>query len=246
MAHKTYIRHTDGDLAVLFLHGFLGSPEHFEPLVKEIPEGIGIYNLLLAGHGKTVRDFGKASMQQWKQQVEDVMKELEQRYRKVIIVGHSMGTFFAMEQAVKRPELVESLLLLQTPLKIFVKPISVINTLKSFFSLFGEDEVGRAYRNAHSVKLNFKLWEYITWIPRYSELFRASAEHRKTVTRVTVPCYIFQSKRDEMVSLKSLQFVPEQENFHIHVLEQSAHFIYDVQEMKSIQECFCKLIKQRL
>ena len=44
MAHEEYIRHTDGDRVVLFIHGFLGSPEHFEKFIELVPKEYGIYN----------------------------------------------------------------------------------------------------------------------------------------------------------------------------------------------------------
>ena len=66
MKHTPYIRHTNSQKVVLCIHGFLGSPRHFDMFIPYIPEDIAVYNLLLPGHGGNVRAFGRASMKEWK------------------------------------------------------------------------------------------------------------------------------------------------------------------------------------
>ena len=104
MAHEAYIRDVSGaESVVLFIHGFLGSPEHFERFIALVPENISIYNILLKGHGGSVVDFGNASMQEWKRQISDIVDMLSKNYKKIYIAAHSMGTFFAMDAAIKYP-----------------------------------------------------------------------------------------------------------------------------------------------
>ena len=243
MAHKTYINKVSGARkAVLFIHGFLGSPEHFERFIMHVPNDISVYNILLEGHGGSVLDFGKASMQEWKKQVTEVTDELCANYEQIYIVAHSMGAFFAMEEAIKHSDKVIGLYLLQTPLKIAVKPTAAINTLRSFFDVFSNNAVAKAYKDAHSVKLNFRLWEYLFWIPRYLELFKESKKARTTILELDTQCLIFQSRRDELVSMKSLCFIPQKSNIQVKVLNNSAHFIYDCEEEKLLIDCFINMI----
>lgn len=241
MAHKTYIRHTDGDTAVLFIHGFLGSPEHFEKFIPWVPDDCAVYNILLKGHGGSVRDFADASMQEWKNQVDGVIGELAQKYKSIIIAAHSMGTFFAMDAAVKYPDKIKVLFLLGIPLKIAVKPEAVSNTFKSFFNLISEDDAGRAYKKSHSIRLTKRLWEYIGWLPRYRELFAESKRGRETILKVEVPCCIFQSANDELVSMESVKFIPEKPNISLFILQNSAHFIYSDGDFAQIKSEFGKL-----
>lgn len=244
MAHKTYIRHVEGaDTVVLCIHGFLGSPEHFERFIRSAPENVAVYNILLNGHGGSVRDFAKASMEGWKTQVDGVVKELAARYKNIIMIAHSMGTFFAMDAAVGYPDAVKALFLLQTPLKIGVKPTAAINTFKTLFDLFEDDEVGRAYKNAHSVKLNMRLWEYIGWIPRYLELFAEAKRGRSTILELDKPCYVFQSAKDELVSMRSVRFVPDKQNIHVSVLKNSAHFLYSEEDFSHMLDRFCSFLR---
>ena len=246
MAHETYIRHVqDADTVVLFVHGILGSPLQFERFMDLIPADVAVYNLLLYGHGGSVRDFSRASMEKWQAQVDGIVRELSARYPAVVIAAHSMGTFFAMDAAVQYPTAVKALLLLQSPLKIRVKPMAAVNSFRSVFDLFGDDEVGRAYKNSHSVKLTVRFWEYIGWIPRFLELFSEARRARTTIADLETPCYIFQSQKDEMVSMRSMRYIPKKPNIHIHVLQTSSHFIYSDTDTAHLRDAFEKIIEDR-
>ena len=246
MAHETYIRHASGgDTVVLCIHGFLGSPEHFERFTDLIPQDVAICNLLLDGHGGSVRDFARASMHGWQTQVDSACRSLAARYANILIVAHSMGTFFAMDAALRYPKAVKALFLLQSPLQISVKPMAAVNSFRSVFNLFGDDAVGRAYKRAHSVKLTVRLWEYIGWIPRCSELFAESRRARRTISELETPCYIFQSRKDEMVSMRSMRYIPEKPNIHSEVLQTSSHFIYSDTDTVHLRDAFEKWVKIR-
>ena len=243
MPHEIYIRHSVGNTAILFIHGIMGSPMHFERFIPQVPSEYGIYNILLDGHGGSVRDFSKASMEKWKKQVDEAACLLMKRYDKIFITAHSMGTFFAMDTAIKYPERVKGLLLLQIPLKITVTPAAVKYSLKALFGRIKEnDEFMQKYVNANSIDLNWHFWEYTGWIPRYRELFAEAKRARKTVTELDVPCAVFQSLRDELVSMKSVRFIPDKQNIHLNILERSTHFIYEQNDFTDIITTFCEMI----
>lgn len=243
--HKEYIRHIDGsDTAVLFIHGFMGSPRHFDKFVGMCKD-VSVYNLLLHGHGAGVTDFSKASMKMWKEQVSTVVNELCERYENILVVSHSMGTLFSIEEAVKHPGKIKKMMFLQTPLCIRVKSEATKNSLKTLFGkMDGDDEISRAYRLAHSIKLNLKLWQYIGWIPRYLELFDESKKMREVFFLVETPTYVFQSENDELVSPRSLKFIPDKPNIKLAILKNSAHFIYDKEDEKLMLDCFEKMLRE--
>lgn len=85
--------------AVLFVHGILGKPEFFGFLYPAVPEGFAVRSLLLKGHGGTARDFGRASMPEWKSQVHDAVVELKKEFGRLVIVA----TPWARSLLSKRP-----------------------------------------------------------------------------------------------------------------------------------------------
>ena len=71
MEHLEYIRIVDhADTAVLFIHGIVGTPNHFHAFIPLVPEHISVCNLLLDGHGGSVKDFSHTSMRKWVVQVD--------------------------------------------------------------------------------------------------------------------------------------------------------------------------------
>lgn len=115
--HQEYIHIVkEAKTAVLFVHGILGTPAHFEFLSHTLPKDISVYNMLLKGHGGSPKEFSKASMLKWRQQVDDAAKMLLSSHQRLIICAHSMGTLFGIQQAIKNPDI--SLFLMNPPLVI--------------------------------------------------------------------------------------------------------------------------------
>lgn len=54
-------------------------------------------------------------MTEWKQQVKNALEELSETNNKIIIVAHSMGTLFAIQEAIEKP--VDELFLLKCSVK---------------------------------------------------------------------------------------------------------------------------------
>lgn len=156
--HKEYKRIVNGtDTAVLFIHGILGTPNHFKDFIPLVPNEYSIHNLLLDGHGKGVKEFSHTSMKTWKNQVEVAVKDLLENHKQIIIVAHSMGTLFAIQQAYNKPDKIKSLFLLATPLKIGIKFKMFSNSMKLYFNKIKPDDVeGLAYQAACGIKQDKK------------------------------------------------------------------------------------------
>ena len=88
------------DRAVLFIHGLSATPYDLWPLAEYLSgQGIAVYAPLLTGHGTTVWEFGKTGWRDWAGQPEAMFAELKTRYKKVYIVGFSMGGDIAIHIA---------------------------------------------------------------------------------------------------------------------------------------------------
>ncbi len=171
---RRYIQ--NADTAALFIHGILGTPNHFRSLIPFVPSNWSIHNILLKGHGGSVKDFSDASMSKWKQQVHEALKFLMESHNKVIIVAHSMGTLFAIQEAVETQ--IAALFLLNTPLKIRITP-RLFKTAWKVFSgnIKPDDEWMLAAQSVYGIGRDMNILHYFGWIPRYLELF---SEIRKT------------------------------------------------------------------
>ena len=103
------------------MHGIAGSPDHFRtllPLEELIPADWSVYNVLMDGNGKGVKEFSRSYTKKWTTQVMGIFNDLCETHERVIIVGHSMGTLFAVQMALRRPEKVPFIFLIACPLRV--------------------------------------------------------------------------------------------------------------------------------
>lgn len=240
MKHRQMIREVPGSRqAVLLIHGILGTPDHFSFLLPLIPDDWSVYNILLDGHGKTVCDFSHTSMAKWKSQVSALLDDLLCRYDQVILVGHSMGTLFAIQEAVRRPQKIAHLFLLQVPLRPRLKPATACHAVLLPFGFIPKN-AEMMYADC-GVALDWRLWKYIGWVPRFLELFSECRATRRILAELTVPCQAFQSQRDELVSNRSAKDLLRHPHIRTIILPDSGHFGHTGTDLKLVKAEFSKL-----
>lgn len=233
--HQEYINDKKTDTVLLFIHGILGSPNHFKPLLQNIPRKYAIHNILLDGHGKSVADFSRTSMARWRKQVETKLQYLSQRYQNIIIIAHSMGTLLAIEFAVQYPK-VRALYLMNVPFAIHLRLRMIYDTYKILFEkIKATDFHTQKIKDAYSIEMSRKLYLYLRWIPRYLELFGEIYRVKKQYPNLLIPCKMFHSKKDELVSNRTFRRLKKNPNAELFVLRQSGHFYYHERDCKVLE-----------
>ena len=245
MEHKEYKRINPGArAAILFVHGIVGTPNHFADFVSLVPSDVSVCNILLDGHGGSVRDFSHTSMQKWEKQVRDAVDELMLSHTEVYIVAHSMGTFFAIDRAIEN-EAVKGLFLLAVPLVISPKPRMVSNLCKVYFDkIKPDDAVALAAKRCYGIAQDKNPFHYLGWLPRYLELFAKAKEMRRKIQLLQTWCVVYQSDKDEMVSRKSAQLLASNEKISVVGLPNSGHYYYAPDDFAFLLSEFEKFIGQ--
>lgn len=245
MQHLEQKRIIDGaKTAYLFIHGIVGTPNHFRMLVERLPENVSFHTLLLDGHGKSPRDFGKTSMHKWESQAALAVEELCRTHDAVYIVAHSMGTLFAVEQAIQHPK-VKQLFLLAVPITVGIKPRMVSTAAQLYLGRVRKDDLFTlAARDCCGIMLSKNPLPYLRWIPRFLELFRKIHDTRQILDQLQTPCIAFQSSLDELVSPRSIAYLKMHSSIQVEVLPESTHFYYAPDDQKQLLEAFDNLIKQ--
>ena len=243
MNHKEYVRLVPGaETAVLFLHGIVGTPRHFDerlPLVHLVPENCSVYNLLLPGHGGSVDAFSASTMEDWKRYVWKTFDKLASTHRHVILVGHSMGTLFAIQLAAEKGEKIPFLFLLASPICPKVGVSAVQHSVGLVFpNPYGDPKIHRAMSNSGSVTLTKKVWKYIPWIPNLLDLLTEARKTKQLLPKLQTKTIVFQSKFDELVSRRSESHLKQCPNVKITVLANSTHFYYTGPEIRIVQQAF--------
>lgn len=245
MNHEPYIRKVPGSKTVLLcIHGIVGTPRHFDFLMPCVPESWSVCNILLDGHGKTVKEFGETSMEKWKDQVHTLFSRLCLEYESVVIAAHSMGTLFSLELATLAPNKVRFLFLLNVPLFVHLRPVGIRNNLLAALGrIDAADPVQKATLAAAGLTLTPKLWQYLPWLPRYGELLKLIGESRSLLWMLEVPCYAFQSRKDELVRNRSAKLLLESGKCRVTELPHSGHYYYTQEDQKKITDRFRELCR---
>ncbi len=243
--HREFIRRVPGSkMAVLMIHGIVGTPNHFTPFLPLFPESWSVYNILLEGHGGSVRDFSAASMKKWKAQVFAALEEILANSDRVMILGHSMGCLFAVEAAVRYPGRVCQLFLLSIPLRLRI-PLSTVGATMRIACgrVRPQDTVAQTMCADGGVALETGFWKYIPWIPRFAELLVQMAATEKLLHALTVPVKAYHGLRDELVGEGSCDILQKRADIRAVKLPDSGHFTYGEQDLLCLKEDLGNLIR---
>lgn len=240
MAHTPFIREIPGShIVVLMIHGILGTPRHFDFLLSAVPENWSVYNILLDGHGGLVSDFSASSMKKWEHQTSTLVEKLIASYETLYIIGHSMGTLFAIDAALAHPEHVKGLLLLSPPLRVHPRLRVFRNALRVGLDLVREEDTAALLtKQAYSMEPDRHVWRYLGWIPRYLELFGKIRGTRRRLSMLKTPAYVFLCREDELVSVQSAKALAGCSSARVTYLPNSSHFAYTKEEASQIQQAF--------
>lgn len=233
--------------AVLFIHGICGSPRHFSdilPMVQAVPEAWSYQNLLLRGHGGSVGDFSRSTMKQWKAQVWESFRQLAAQHEQVAVVGHSMGTLFALQLAVEYRDRIPFLLLIASPIRPWVSLRGIGCCMRACFGKTRADHpVEMAIVQAGGIALTGKLWQYIPWIPNMIALLLEAGKTERLLPKLHTKALVFQSRQDEMVSGRSGEILQNCTCATVVTLDDATHFYYPEADAARIVSAFSEMLQ---
>ena len=217
--------------AVLFVHGINATPRFFDDLVSILPEDFSVHNLLLPGHGGTVKDFSRHGAEEWEAHVRSALNELRTVHERVYIVAHSLGTLLAIREAVRDDTHIAGMLLLCVPLRIWSRPTA---WLRNFRRVLQPERYAEEIRTCYGTEIDWRLWRYIGWIPRYLELFALSRDARHKVASLRVPSRVFMAAHDEQVSRRSEHSMKDVPSITLHRMPASSHHLFAPEDKRTL------------
>lgn len=236
------------DTAVVFIHGFMGSPCQFDPLLPMVLDaGCSAVGLLLPGHGGRARDFAESGMTRWLEHVERALGALRRQYARLILVGHSMGCLLSIHAAVQRPEQIAGILALAPPLYLRVSLQGLYDNLRIGLHWIDPEDARMAMAIATCGVEGVTPINAVSFLPRLLDLYRLSRASLTEVRQLTTPITMLFSAHDEWVSRQSIRFArtlttPSSEPVRIGLLRDSGHFYYTEGDMERIRRCLRRLL----
>jgi carboxylesterase len=222
---------------IVFVHGFLGHPRQFDSLAGAVTEyGFCATTVLLHGHGGSGFSFAKSTLKTWEYSLRQALTSIPDD-SPVILIGHSIGGLLSLCAAAQSKFNIKGVVLISSPMKIyFLNPKSVTNRIRIAFAS-KHSSLKQAYKNAlgiHRIFPSCLLWARVLWQPH--KLIRKT---KQVLSRITCPVLIFNSRKDETTSFKSVRLF---ERFLVNapreicILNDAYHAYYPNSEKRIIQE----------
>ncbi len=224
----------DGRRAVLFVHGFSGSPNNFCDLPDQVARaGWHVQAMLLPGHGRYVREFEKTSAEELLAGVIEEVRKLRERFGTVVLVGHSLGgalcTLTAAQMQVDALVLASPFFAVRHRWFYLMRPERWAKVLqpavRHIYAPPGQEPVRR--REARKKIVSYR------WIPTKSFLTAMEVSRRagdaKTLRHVTCPVLLIHSTEDRITSPpasgRAVDAMPSRDKRFVW-LEESDHIIF--------------------
>ncbi len=232
--------------AVLFIHGIVGTPNHFRQAIdleRLVPEEMSVWNLRLPGHGYGVKEFARSSGDQWRNYVRGAFLELAENHEAVLIVGHSMGTLFSLQLEREFPGQVAGMFLLNVPLRPWLRLWGIGNCLRLALGCVRTDRPREAgILAACGAEPTPFLLKYLTWLPGFVDLFKEIYRTERSLSEPGVAYRIFQSSQDELVSNLTARVLRKNGLRNLTELADSSHFYYPDGDCRLILEAFAEML----
>jgi carboxylesterase len=221
-------------IGVLLVHGLNGSTSDMAELQAILQaHGIISKNMLLPGHGRTVRDMFSVGWEDWAQAVRDELNLLKEQCDVVFLVGHSLGGALSLHVAAH--EEIAGIVSMCAPLHLhpWLKPaVSVAKYLIPLVPTLREDV--RDPEARHRYTRDVYRW---TPLQPVESMIRYLPQLRAELPRVTAPSLIINSLHDHVVPARDgreiYRLIGSREK-HLVTLHRSYHVIMKDHDRKEV------------
>ena len=115
-----------GDIGVLLVHGFTGSPHSLRYVGEQLHEKFGftVVGIRLPGHGTTPQDMARTGIADWVGAADQALEDLAVRKSKVFVAGLSMGGTLTLNLAWRHKDKIHGIAPVAAAAGILSKPIA--------------------------------------------------------------------------------------------------------------------------
>lgn len=149
------IRLEGGQIGVLMIHGFIGSPNSIKPWAQALNDaGLTVFAPCLPGHGATPEAMNKTQWEDWYRCIEEEFLLLRAKCREVFVAGFSMGGALALRLAQIRGSEFDGLILLNASIYDERKVFHLLPIISKIFPFLpgGDSDVAKPGAPVHTYK----------------------------------------------------------------------------------------------
>ena len=227
-----------GDLGVLVVHGFTGSPFEMRLLGEDLAaRGFAVEGVRLAGHAATTRDLAASTWHDWYRSADEALNRLRARVgkKRVAVAGLSMGGLLTLELARNRGDDLAAICVMSAPLWLPPQAVEfsrVMARLPVVRKLALPKLAGSDIRDAEMKRRNHDAVPRAGMpLPALASLIELGAHLRDRLGEVTTPTLLIHSERDHTVPYECMDAIAHRlgtaeykkvtlrESFHVITLD---------------------------
>jgi carboxylesterase len=221
-----------GQVGVLVLHGFTGSPQTVRPWAEHLAAaGLTVRAPLLAGHGAGWRELSATGWTDWFASAEQAFADISARCEQVFVAGISMGGCLAFRLAETKRDAISGLVVVNpslagdNPLIPFTPVLKYL--IRSIPSIGGDIKKPGAQESAAkktpvaSVSTLPKMWK--TTVAELASVTQPVLVYRSTVDHVVGPA----SMKVLTSALPGAEVRLLADSYHVATLDNDAPEIFD-------------------
>ncbi|BCA97007.1 hypothetical protein TUM19329_33680 [Legionella antarctica] len=229
-------RGSGSERALLLLHGFSSSPAVYRKLISQIEYYDAIVCPVLQGHAESIETFSRSTAKDWLSTANKACEILFDNYKKIDVLGLSLGGLLACELSQRFA--LNHLFLLAPALKLKMNTtlmLKLVKTLRFFGFCQLRNNAGNLISNEQAEIAYRKLP-----LTAIIEMLTLSKEYRWIAP--VCPTDLFLGEYDDVVSSNEVaQLFTSLPNATIHWLKNSAHLLPLDNDFKEIVQCINKV-----
>ncbi len=227
-----------GDVAILCIHGFTATTVEVRKIAAFFSEqGFTTRGPLLPGHGTNAAEMNKTTWKDWLSTAEKALLDLMRDYKKVFVLGESMGGLLALQLAAKYPSLLGVM--------VFAPAIKIKNLWLSKLIWRFKPLLQKGKPDPTIPQQSYSAFP----VQAVSSLFDFQRLVKKELGQITIPVIIFQGKNDDTVDPMGAVYAYENiksEDKDFVFLEESAHIILLDKQLLAVQDICHEFIISRV
>ncbi len=231
---------TNGD-GVLLIHGFTGSPAELREFGDRLHQrGYTVEGILLKGHGTCPADLLDVWAEDWLAQVKEAVAGLKEKCRTVTVIGLSMGGLLAVYAAAECGA--DRLVLISTPIFLYDWRIHFLWMVLPIADYLPKRRRHIDAPKKYDVAYRSMPLKGVAQLKRLLECVRF-----RWLAKVTVPCFIIQSKEDRTVQPESAEYLAEHmasQVCQVAMLEHGKHVLTLYKERNLVYELTDKFMEE--
>lgn len=239
-----------GEVGILMLHGFTGTPQCMRYPAKILNQaGFSVLVPVLEGHGTHYKEMEKSTWKDWYQSAERAFQELKSHCRQVMVVGLSMGGLLASHLAYQHPKSIHAIALLATP--FFLDSFLI----KKVFPSIWKTPLRWIYR--YQPKLTYSIFEphakrrYGAYrkipVASVANLLKLQKKVRQELKNISQPALLIHAEKDQTVPYANMDFARialASQNVKTVTLKKSNHIITVDYEKDVVAKALVKFFKK--